>query len=134
MSVIRVFFQTNFKARLSDAEAEALKADFIHYKKTGIPPDTFGRDAPYNHINSLPIVKEEELAHIHLEDPEHPWSVLTLQFNRVSDIHLVYCQGYYDPDCYLLMDILTPDAHEQACNNSTMYNFGKMAEKFREQY
>ncbi len=74
------------------------------------------------------------MAHIHLQEPEHPWPLQLLQFSRTSDIHLVYCQGFYNTSVYLLMAILSPDAHAQALNNSIMYKLGKMAENFRDQY
>ncbi len=134
MNKIRVFFHTHLKSILSPTEMTALQSDFKNYKATGKVPDTFGRDALYNHTNSLPIIKSEEVAHIHLTDNDNPWPLHTLQFNRTSDEHLIYCQGYFDKNCYLLMAILTPDAHEQALNRTIMYNLGKMAEKFRNQY
>jgi len=110
---IRVFFHTELKNILSPSEATDLKSDFKNYKETGKVPDTFGRDALYNHTNSLPILKSEEVAHIHLADNDKRWPIHTLQFNRTSDEHLIYCQGYFDKNCYLLMAILTPDAHER---------------------
>lgn len=134
MNKIRVFFHAHLKTILSPDEMTALQYDFKNYKETGKVPDTFGRDALYNHPNSLPIIKSEEVAHIHLADNENSWPVQTLQFNRTSDEHLIYCQGYFNKSCYLLMAILTPDAHEQALNRSIMYSLGQMAEKFRSQY
>ena len=112
----------------------ALKEDFSQYKKTGMPPGNFGRDAEYNHPNSLPIVRQARIAHIHIENPDQPWHMRTVQFGRTSDTHLVYCRGIGDPNCYLLMALLSPDAHDQARNNNIMFNLGKMAEKFRNKY
>lgn len=134
MSEVRVFFHKDLKERLTDAEQAALKADFKQYKETGVVPDTFGRDAPYNHPNSLPIVKAEKLSHIHLGDPDNPWPLHIVQFNRKSDVHLVYCQGHTDENCYLLMAILSPNAHDLANNRTIMFNLGKMAERFRNRY
>lgn len=111
-----------------------LKEDFKQYKESTIPATSFGRDAEYNHPNGLPIVREEKVLHIHLEDPNSPWDVNVEQFNKTSDIHLVYCRGFYDEQCYLLMAILSPNAHVQARDNNIMYNLGLMAEKFRERY
>jgi len=134
VSQVRVFFHNHLITSLTEDELSALRTDFKSYKESGEIPDTFGRDAPYNHSNSLPIVLSEELAHIHLADGDVVWPDNTLQFYRTSDTHLVYCQGYTKTNCYLLMAILTPDAHAQAQNNSIMHNLGKMAEKFRQQY
>jgi len=108
-----------------------LKNDFKKYKETGLLPNNFGRDAEYNHMNTLPIVKQEKIAHVHIEDPNAPWTMKSIPFNRTSDTHLVYCQGFFKENCYLLMAILSPDAHEQARDRNIMYNLGKMAEKFR---
>jgi len=40
--------------------------------------------------------------HIHLLDEDKTWSVYTSQFDKTSDIHLVYCQGVTESNCYLL--------------------------------
>ncbi len=109
----------------------ALKDDFRRYKEAGTLPSNFGRDAEYNHPNGLPIIRQEKVSHIHLEESDNPWNARTVQFNKTSDTHLVYCRGFYDENCYLLMALLSPDAHIKARDNSIMFNLGKMAEKFR---
>lgn len=119
---------------LTADELEALRTDFKTYKEAGVLPMTFGRDVSYNHPNSLPIVLHEELFHIHLTNENELWHEKTLQFYRTSEIHLVYCQGSTQTNCYLLMAILSPDAHAQARDNSVMHSLGKMAEKFHQQY
>jgi len=131
---MRIFKSKIIREQLSGVELSALIDDFRQYKLTGIAPDTFGRDELYNHPNSLPIIKVEEVQHIHLLDGEKNWSIHTIQFYKTSDEHIVYCQGVTNSDCYLLIAILAPNAHEQASNNSVMYNIGKIAEKFRFQY
>ncbi len=133
---VRVFFHNSLKETLPQLglDPNTLKEDFKRFKETGVPASNLGRDAEYNHPNGLPIVRQERLSHIHLEEPSKPWNVRAVQFSKTSDTHLVYCQGFYDQNCYLLMAILSPNAHEQARNNSIMYNLGKMAEKFRNQY
>jgi len=134
MSYIRIFIQKDFGEVLGSQIVETLKEDFKNYKESNLLPDTFGRDAPYNHMNSLPIVKTEELAHIHIKENNKSWPINAIQFNRTSDTHLIYCHGSIDSNCYLLMAILSPDAHVQSRDNSIMYSLGKMAEKFREKY
>jgi mRNA interferase YafO len=115
-------------------DLKALKEDFRQYKESNIPPSNFGRDVEYNHPNTLPTVRQEKVSHIHLEDPDQSWDICAIQFNKKSDTHLVYCRGFHDENCYLLMALLSPDAHAQALNRSIMYNLGQMAEKFRNQY
>lgn len=131
---MRIFKSKIIREQLSEDELTALIDDFRQYKLTGVIPDIFGRDELYNHPNSLPIIKAEEVQHIHLLDGEKRWPSYTIQFYKTSDEHMVYCQGQTNSNCYLLIAILAPSAHKQARNNSVMYNIGKIAEKFRFQY
>jgi mRNA interferase YafO len=64
--MIRVFKSRLIRNLLSTDELNDLVNDFVSYKSTGIVPDNFGRDVPYDHPNTLPIVKSEEVQHIHL--------------------------------------------------------------------
>lgn len=116
-------------------EAEALEAlilDFEDYKRTGDVPRHFGRDVPYDHPSTPPTVRFEQVKHLHLVDGANP-SLHTVQFRRTSDVHLVYCQGAMNDDCYLLITILTPDGHAKARDRNIMSNIGMIAEKFREE-
>ena len=131
--MIRVFKSRLIRNLLSTDELNDLVNDFVSYKSTGIVPDNFGRDVPYDHPNTLPIVKSEEVQHIHLGNEDKPLPLKKIQFHRTSDIHLIYCQGASSDD-YLLMTILAPDGHEQAKSRNIMYKLGQMAELFREQY
>lgn len=115
-------------------DLKALKEDFRQYKESGIPPSNFGRDSEYNHPFTLPGLRQEQVSHVHLEEPDHPWNLHSVQFNKTSDTHLVYCCGFNDANCYLLMALLAPDAHAQALNRNITYNLGKMAEKFRSKF
>jgi len=132
--VIRVFKSSIIRQILSSEELDALIDDFKSYKMTGIVPDSFGRDVPFDHPNSLPIVLVEEIQHIHLGSEDKPLPLTKIQFYQTSDHHLIYCQGVMDDNCYLLMTILSPDAHEQARSRDIMYKLGVMAEKFRQQF
>jgi len=105
-----------------------------HFTKIHNTPDHFGRDVPYDHPHTLPVILAEEVQHIHLGNEDRPSPLHKVQFYQTSDIHLVYCQGALDSSCYLLMTILSPDAHEQAKSRDTMFKLGIMAEKFRNQY
>ena len=133
---VRVFHHVHLEKQISliGLKLSDLKDDFKRYKETGILPSNFGRDAQYNHMDTMSIVKQEQIAHVHLDEPDNSWSIKSVQFNRTSDTHLVYCQGFYQENCYLLMALLSPNAHEQAWNRNIMHNLGKMAEKFRNKY
>ena len=86
----------------------------------GNTPDFFGRDVPYDHYNTSPMVREF-LHHIHICVPidDHPtrWSYESDIIRRTNqrnqpdkDFALVYC---YDDmnDIYYLLTIIGPDAH-----------------------
>lgn len=130
---IRIFKHKVLIESLTKGELEALTNDFRRYKETGQKPDIFGRDEAYNHLDTLPILESEEVKHIHLAAGDAPF-LSKIQFYQTSDKHLVYCQGWQDPSCFLLIAILTPDAHEQARNRTIMHNLGLIAEKFRQQF
>ena len=120
--------------QLHAAELTSLESDFIQYKSTGDTPESFGRDVPYDHPNTLPILQAGEVYHLHLADPEKPWLHRKMQYYRTSDTHLVYCQAILKDHCYLLIAILKPNAHEQARSNNIMHKIGLVAEKFRLQF
>ena len=128
---MRVFKSKIIRDQLNDNELTDLIEDFRDYKLTGVAPDTFGRDELYDHPHTMPLIKAEKVKHVHLLNAEKKWPIYRPQFYKTSDIHLVYCQGESDIGCYLLITILSPDAHEQAKNNNVMYQIGKIAEKFR---
>lgn len=130
----RIFKSSIIQKALTDQEQIDLVSDFRNYKEHGILPDLFGRDVAYDHPHNLPIVHSEELQHIHLVEPNNSWGVNTLQINKTSDKHLVYCQGFTNANSYLLMAILSPNAHTKACDNGIMYSLGRMAELFRMKY
>lgn len=130
---IRVFKHKVLIETLPKDELEALTNDFRRYKETGQKPDIFGRDEVYDHPDTLPILKSEEVKHIHLAASDAPF-LSSIQFYQTSDKHLVYCQGWSDHNCFLLIAILAPDAHEQARNRTIMHNLGLIAEKFRQQF
>ncbi|WP_198555562.1 type II toxin-antitoxin system YafO family toxin [Colwellia sp. 75C3] len=131
---MRVFKSSIIRQILTDKELDRLVDDFKSYKFTGNAPDHFGRDVLYDHPDTLPVVLSEEVRHIHLGSEDKPLALRKLQFYQTSDIHLVYCQGSLNENCYLLMTILTPDAHEQARSREMMFKLGIMAEKFRNKF
>lgn len=130
---IRVFKHKILMDSLTESEINALTKDFKHYKETGQKPAFFGRDEAYDHPDTLPILRSEEVKHIHLAANDAPF-LSAIQFYQTSDKHLVYCQGWNNPNCFLLIAILAPDAYEQARNRTMMHNLGLIAENFRQQY
>jgi len=132
--VIRVFKSSVIRKVLTDEELNALIDDFKSYKLTGNAPKHFGRDVPYDHPITLPVVLAEKVQHIHLGSEDKALPLKKIQFYQTSDIHLVYCQGALNENSYLLMTILSPDAHEQTKSRDVMYKLGIMAEKFRNQF
>ena len=131
---MEIFKGSLLKQQLSEAELSALESDFRHYKATGELPDTFGRDELFDHPYTPQLLRQEEVRHIHLQHPSQNWQLNTVQFNRTSDIHLIYCQGYFHPDHYLLIAILKPNAHELERNSNVMRKLGIAAESFRQKY
>ena len=129
----RVFISESLRQVLTDTERSALVTDFKRYLSGASVPN-FGRDELYDHPHTPPLIRAEEVAHIHLEDSTRPWPSGWDPTRRTSDVHLVYCRGVLDKDCYLLMSILQPDAHEQARQFNVMVKLGVMAEGFRRQY
>tara|TARA_Y100001951_G_C11267707_1_gene256699 strand:+ start:41 stop:436 length:396 start_codon:yes stop_codon:yes gene_type:complete len=131
--VIRVFTSKVLDEALTPAERTALIQDFKQYK-TGVLPALFRKDVPYDHPLNLDIIKQEQVRHIHLAENGTGFPILTAQFKRTSDTHLVYCRGFTSENCYLLMAILKPNAHDLAKSNQLMYKLGLMAQAFRQQF
>ncbi|WP_240224550.1 type II toxin-antitoxin system YafO family toxin [Rheinheimera hassiensis] len=131
--MIRVFISKVLNEALTVDERAALIADFKQYK-AGTLPALFGKDVPYDHAFNLGIIKQEQVRHIHLASNGTGFAVLLTQMKRTSDTHLVYCQGFSNEHCYLLMAILQPNAHHLAKSNQLMYQLGVMAQAFRQQF
>ena len=129
---MRVFKTKLIRLQLTAEELEALTADFISYKRDGVLPDIFGRDALYDDSFTWPLIKFERVAHIHLANENNPFPPQLRQFSRTNDeAHLLYCQGAFDEQAWLLIAILKPEPHKQARDNNQMHKIGKMAEAFR---
>ncbi|MEZ8990180.1 hypothetical protein [Vibrio breoganii] len=58
---IRVFKHKILIDALTESEFHSLTKDFRRYKETGEKPDFFGRDEAYDHPNTSPILKSEEV-------------------------------------------------------------------------
>ena len=97
-------------------------------------PALFGKDVPYDHPFNLDIIKQEQVRHIHLAAIGTGFSIFITQAKRTSDTHLVYCRGFTNEHCYLLMAILRPNAHDLAKSNQLVYQLGLIAHAFRQQF
>jgi mRNA interferase YafO len=131
---MRIFKGRILMEQLTDEQADQLVTDFRNYKQHGLLPDTFGRDAGYDHPNTPPLLKAEQLRHIHLLPDTSLPDQNTPQYRRTSDVHLVYCQGALDEQSWCLIAILQPDAHKQALDRNVMLKLARVAENFRSQY
>lgn len=60
------------------------------------------------------------------------WPRIHDQHDRKSDAALLYCKGFYDTNCYLLIAVLPPPAHATQEDMAFMDKIGKTAEAFRE--
>ena len=132
--MIRVFATNLIRQQITDIELKQLKTDFQRYKETDSPADNFGRDALYDDSNNLPSVRLVELRHLHLLNQSENFLRYARQYDKTSDDHLVYCQGFYSDRAYLLIALLSPNAHKQARNNDAMLKLAGMAENFRNQH
>lgn len=130
---MRVFKSQLIRDQLSEKELADLEADFRKYKSTRNIPCSFGKDAPYDHPNSPRILLIEHVWHLHLA-PRGAWPNNLAQSKCTSDKHLVYCHGAMNDDCYLLIGILSPNAHELAWDFSMASKLGGIAERFRNQF
>lgn len=131
--MIRVFTSKVLEDALTAEDRTALIQDFRLYK-SGVLPALFGKDVAYDHPLNLDIIKQEQVRHIHLAANGYGFPVLLTQLKRTSDIHLVYCHGFSNENCYLIMAILQPDAHNLAKSNELMYQLGLMAQAFRQRF
>ncbi|MEI8631603.1 type II toxin-antitoxin system YafO family toxin [Vibrio sp. PP-XX7] len=80
-------------------------------------------------ITALLMLYLQGLYHIHLG----AFSEYNNQFYRCSDDHLVYTKGLFS-EAYLLIDILSPDAHQRAESMDLMFKYIAIANQFRNQF
>lgn len=126
---VRVFTSKLISEGLNDSELQLIVSKFKGYKENGDNLDYFGRDVSFNRPAS---VKSAGLMHVHLNERK-PWSVRVLQFDRTSDTHLVYCQGYFQKDCYLLITLVN-GAHAKYRDNMFMLGLADIADDFRNKF
>lgn len=129
---VRVFVSDLINHSLDEGETKKLVRLFKEYKETGVAPDEFGRDVPTKRPDSA---QKAELQHMHLKQGN--WrrvrGMRLVQFYKRSDKALVYCPGFFNPNCYLLIAIFT-DAHRKQNNTSFMGELADIAERFRSRF
>ena len=129
---VKVFLSSEFKESCPEEKVVALANAFKEYKKTGIRPADFGRDATYDFPSS---VKQAGMSHIHLKDSSSKrWTLRTIDYNKTSNTALIYCQGFFDKNKYLLLGFLER-AHETYKENSSyLPQLAEIAEQFRTRF
>ncbi len=126
---VRVFTSTMIREGVAESELQLLVSKFKNYKETGDAKDYFGRDVSFNRPSG---VKSSGLMHAHINEGR-PWGVRLLQFDRTSDTHIVYCQGYFQKDCYLLITLLK-GAHAKYRDNLFLLGLADIAKDFRDKF
>ncbi|GGI85796.1 type II toxin-antitoxin system YafO family toxin [Shewanella gelidii] len=110
-----------------DEEVSVVVEQFKKYKSEQNTPISFGRDAPLVRPSDA---KYAGLQHLHLGS----FNAITNQYHRTSDSWLIYTSGFDNPHFFLLIDILTPDAHEEANNIDLMNRYIAFANSFRQEH
>lgn len=99
---------------------------FKKYKRGEALPTIIGKDVPYHRPSNAIYAG---LHHIHLGK----FSEYTDQHRRTSDDCLVYARGLFK-EAYLVIDILSPDAHNRANSMDLMIKYIDIANQFRDKY
>lgn len=113
-----------------ETNLKKLVKDFKLYK-SGCTLAIFGKDAPYDHMNTPRSVLDENVQHVHMIKIGEIFPRWKRQDQKTSEVHLVYCQAAMDDDHYYLITILEPNAHDLAKDGLIMRNIGDIAAKFR---
>ncbi|EQA4235375.1 type II toxin-antitoxin system YafO family toxin [Serratia marcescens] len=98
------------------------------WKRNAILPSVFGRDGMWE-LNSRTRDSQIYKLHIRLPD-EMSWKKHKPQIDRVSNNYLVYTQHWLNADCYQVISIMSPNAHELA-RTSFMVELERRAEEFQ---
>jgi mRNA interferase YafO len=116
---------------------QTLLEDFIRYKQTKGDelPHYFGFDTTYGH----PPEVAGCLWHIHLCIPPRKFDKRRCQIDRRcrrddpdNDVALVYAQGDLENHRFVILGVLSPDAHKVAKTDLDLMRYlGKLAQTFR---
>ncbi|PAU78932.1 type II toxin-antitoxin system YafO family toxin [Halomonas salipaludis] len=136
----KVFTTTQLRDALGEDSFRQLRDEFLDWLQVGeYEHITFGKDSAFR---TPRLAVDEELRHVHLipifdEAARDQWLLRYQRRSRkTSSRILVYTRGYYDPEKYLLIDILDePDGHDLMCQDPQLINaLAELAERFRQQY
>lgn len=126
---VRVFTSRLIRSTLAEAELQSVVDKFRTYKECGDPGEYFGRDADLDRPRSA---VEAALRHVHVNEGR-PWHFRLLQFNRKSDVFLIYCAGHFNRQNFLLIEMLR-NGHEKCRNLLYVAQLADLAGSFRERY
>lgn len=70
--------------------------------------------------------KDEGLMHFHIIELEPT--------QQTSDAFLIYCQGFANPNYYLVIDVILKDAHQKCRDMNKMRDYASVAALFRNKY
>ena len=129
---VKVFLSSHFRDSCSTEKLSSLTERFREYKKTGIQEPTFGRDTTYDFPSS---VKNAGMQHIHVRDASsRKWNLKKIIYDRTSNTALIYTEGYFNRNYYLLLGFIE-NAHETYKNNPLyLLELAEIADKFREKF
>lgn len=106
---VKVFVSSEFKESFDKNKLDILVSQFREYKKTGVPHESFGRDATYDFPSE---VKQAGMWHLHIKDSSSKgWNLKKISYNKTSNTALIYCEGFFKKDHFLLLGFLE-NAHQ----------------------
>mgnify|MGYP000483505978 CR=1 FL=1 len=119
--MVKVFLVPALK---DNAHAQMLAKDFRRFKQgLAVEYMSMGKDVPFHYPSSAVMA---ELQHVHLIPLDSHY--------QTSDEFLVYTQGFNNPECYLILAIFSPNAHEISNDTLLMASLADVAENFRSQF
>lgn len=129
---VRIFTYEPFREAISPDLLNSIKSKFKAYKTTGIPDETFGRDTTFDFPSQVAL---SGLKHIHIKDKtSRRWALHKFAFDKTSDTALIYCSGFFDENCYLLIGLIE-NAHAVYKENLLyLLELSDVANRFRNKF
>lgn len=132
--MVRVYLSRFLRSLEEGDELKAVSEGFKFYKSTNNPGAMFGRDAP---LDRPSCARASGLQHVHLLDQRDLAGFDRIkcvsirdQYRSTSDSFVIYCQGFNDPNSYLLLDVIWFDAHEVTRDYLRVIEYADEAERF----
>lgn len=120
----RKVFLSNFTDWKTPTNAKLVKDLKTYFLESNLP-NSIGRDAPLRRPKDALFAG---IMHIHIGD----FNQVTDQYYRTSDDWVIYATGLFS-DNILLIDVLSPDAHERTEKMDLMNTYIKIGNEFRNQ-